>query len=143
MLSDRDQIANLLERYCWTVDRGQWDAWLDCFTEDGVFDVRGGEQKGRETLRAFILKEVGEAFRYIRHMVHTPMIEVLDEHEARARCYFELRGTTSKGGDFEALGSYEDEIVKTAEGWKFRRRKARFDYFIPRGAELGQGGDAG
>ena len=141
MLSDRDEIVNLMERYCWTVDHGDYDAWLDCFTEDGTFDVRGQRPSGRAVLRAFIQKEVGDAFSYIRHMVHNASVELVSETEATGRSYFELRGTTVKGGDFEALGSYEDQIVKTKAGWRLKERKARFDYFIPRGGALGEGGD--
>ena len=141
MLSDRDQILNLIERYCWAADHQQWDEWLDCFAEDGAFDVRGRRVSGREALRAFILEEVGESFTYVRHLVFNPSIELEGDSRARGRCYFEVRGTNIRGTDFEALGSYEDEMVKTTGGWKFRLRRARFDYFVRRGGALGEGGD--
>jgi len=140
-MSDRDEVLNLMERYCWTVDHGDYDAWLECFTEDGTFVVRGERPSGKTVLRAFIQKEVGDAFSYVRHLIHNPMVEVVSTTEARGRSYFELRGTTVKGSDFEALGSYEDQIVKTGEGWRFKERKARFDYFVPRGGSLSEGGD--
>ena len=140
MTDDRSEIANLIERYCWTVDRQQWDAWLQCFTDDGIFDVRGKQHKGHAPLKAYVGLELS-AFALIRHLVHQPMIEVSGPTDATARCYFELRGTTVKGRDFEALGSYEDQIVKTAKGWRFKLRKARFDYFAPRGEAWTTGGD--
>ena len=142
MLSDRDQILNLLEHYCWSVDHGEWDEWLDCFTEGGAFEVRGERRSGREALRAFITEEVGDSFTYVRHMVFNPSIELDGDDRAHGRAYFELRGTNHRGTDFEALGSYEDEFAKTDEGWKFALRRARFDYFVRRGGSFGEGGDA-
>lgn len=141
MCSDRAEIENLLERYCWTVDRGHWDEWLQCFTEDGGFEVRGQRIQGHAHLRAFADKEVAQAFLWVRHLLHQPTIEILGPTEARARCYLELRGATARGHDIEALGFYDDTIVKTNEGWKFKLRKGKFDYFVRRGEPWNRGGD--
>lgn len=140
-MSERDEILNLMERYCWTVDHGDFDGWLECFTPDGAFDVRGQRLIGKDRLRTFIQKEVGDAFHYVRHLIHNPSVELKSASQATARSYFELRGTTNRGRDFEALGSYEDEIVKTSAGWRFKERKARFDYFTPKDGPLRAGAD--
>lgn len=139
--SDRAEILNLLERYCWTVDHRQWDDWLACFTEDGVFAVRGQNLVGRAAIRAYVEGSVGR-YRLLRHLTHQPSVTITGPGEATARCYFELRGITERGQDVEALGSYEDALVKTDGGWRFKRRTARFDYFVRRGQPWTGGGDA-
>ena len=138
---DRAAIANLLERYAWTVDHGMWDEWVDCFAEDGVFVVRGMRHAGHEALRSFALAEIAP-WQHVRHLLHHPSIEIERSSEATSRCYFELRGRSERGADFEALGSYEDRLQKTPQGWKLRQRTAHFDYFVRRGAAWDQRSDA-
>jgi hypothetical protein len=140
MSSDRAEIENLLERYCWTVDHWQWNEWARCFTEDGVFQVRAQRLVGRGAILAYVQGTVGD-YRLLRHLPHHPAVEIQGPAEAVARSYFELRGTTARGRDVEALGSYEDELVKTDDGWKFKLRKARFDYFVRRAEPWDQGSD--
>ena len=123
------------------MDHGRWDAWVDWFATEGVFDVRGERHEGHAALRSFALAEIAP-WRFIRHLLHHPSIEMMRAGEAESRCYFELRGRSSRGIDFEALGSYEDQIIETAQGWKFRRRTARFDYSVRRGESWDAGGDA-
>lgn len=140
MLPERAEIENLLERYCWALDHQQWDEWLRCFTEDGVFDVRGQQLAGRDAIRSYVEGSIGD-YRLLRHLLHHPSVQILGPSEATARCYFELRGTTARGHNVEALGSYEDALVKTNDGWKFKLRKVRFDYFVRRGQPWESGGD--
>ena len=33
-MTDREQICELMSRYCWHVDHMEWDQWLDLFTLD-------------------------------------------------------------------------------------------------------------
>jgi hypothetical protein len=37
---DLEAIRNVLIRYAHTLDYGPAEGWVDCFTEDGVFDIR-------------------------------------------------------------------------------------------------------
>ena len=51
---DREQIREIYARYANTVDAGQFDAWIDCFTPDGVFESPlMGRFAGQEELRKF------------------------------------------------------------------------------------------
>ena len=40
LLEDEQAILKNLYRYGHWIDYGDEEAWVDCFTEDGVFDVR-------------------------------------------------------------------------------------------------------
>lgn len=137
---ERAEIENLLERYCWTVDHQQWDEWASLFAEDGVFDVRGQQLKGRDAILTFVQNDIGD-WQLVRHLAHQAGIEILGPNKAKVRCYFELRGKTARGNGVEALGAYEDDLVKSDDGWKFQVRKARFDYFVRKGEPWDSGGD--
>src|SRR5271155_5039038 len=53
-LEDREEVRTLHARYCLTIDSGRYDEWIDCFTEDGVFESpRVGKSSGRDGLKRF------------------------------------------------------------------------------------------
>jgi 3-phenylpropionate/cinnamic acid dioxygenase small subunit len=129
----RGEIENLLERYCWLTDHGQLDEWATCFARDGVLRIRDTELRGREAIRSEMGERLRRRFRFLRHLSHQASVSLVDDSHAVARSYFELRGATAEGREIEALGSYEDQLVKTAEGWKLSSRAVEFTYFVHRG----------
>jgi SnoaL-like domain len=133
MAEARGEIENLLERYCWLSDHGQLDEWAACFAPAAVLRIRDTELRGRDTIRLEMGERLRRRFRFLRHLSHQASVSLLDESHAVARGYFELRGATAEGREIEALGSYEDELVKTTEGWKFSCRVVDFTYFVHRG----------
>src|SRR5262245_1402840 len=55
VLEDKDAIRELLARYCFHFDNGEFEAWVNLFTEDAVFDVGArGRFAGRDALRKFV-----------------------------------------------------------------------------------------
>ena len=85
-LEDREEVRALHARYCLTIDGGRYDEWIDCFTEDGVFESpRFGKHSGRDGLKHFaaLYKEsLGGA--QVLHVVANPAFE-LDGAETQAR----------------------------------------------------------
>jgi hypothetical protein len=122
-------IQALLGRYCWLVDRREWDQWQLCFAPDGVFDVRGQRHEGRAQIVDYVRDALAE-FKLIRHLCHAPEIHVDSDASASCRSYFELRATTLRGTDTVALGSYLDRLAKHDGGWVFAERRADFDYWV-------------
>ncbi|GBD24295.1 hypothetical protein HRbin29_01973 [bacterium HR29] len=126
-LSAEDMLAiqQLYARYNHAIDFGDADAWAGCFTPDGVFASSArGETVGREALRAF-----AEAFsRQMkgRHWTNNLVIEG-DGSEARGSCYLALYVLGDGGPRIMATGVYRDQLVRTAEGWRFRRRDVTLD----------------
>jgi ketosteroid isomerase-like protein len=111
---DRDEILQLLYRYNHAIDSGDAEGWADTFTEDAVFDAFGGGEviTGREGLLAFAASVQG-----IRHVVMNPLIDVSgDTAKVRAYLMF-LMGATIAG-----VGVYDDEVVRTPQGWRFAKR---------------------
>lgn len=51
-IEDRMEITDVLARYCWHVDEGETEEWVDLWTDDGVFAGISKEPKrGREQLK--------------------------------------------------------------------------------------------
>ena len=53
-LEDKDEIRDLISRYCHYIDSGRNEEWVGLFTEDGAFDSPIlGRWEGRAKLRDF------------------------------------------------------------------------------------------
>ncbi|HPG27214.1 MAG: nuclear transport factor 2 family protein [Spirochaetaceae bacterium] len=119
-------IQTLKARYADAVDGG-WtgtkphdaDAVLALFVEDGVWD--GGEfggGQGHAGIREYML--TGEAIMpFAFHHISNPRIEI-EGDTARAR-WHALLAVDAAGQAQLHVGIYDDEMVRTPEGWKFRR----------------------
>jgi hypothetical protein len=118
ILEDRDEILQLLHRYNHCFDGGDAWGWADTFTPDGVEEVVGGVTFcGRQELAAHVKEITGE-----RHVVVNPVIEVRGD-TATVRAYLLLY----RGVELGVTGSYEDDLVRTPDGWRFTKRKFTFD----------------
>jgi len=50
---DKFAIQELVARYNHAIDFGNYEAWVECFTEDGVFDGSAGRFVGKAELQKF------------------------------------------------------------------------------------------
>ena len=68
---DREQIRELYARYAYTVDLGRYPEWVQCFTEDGVFESPiFGPHKGAQGLLKFTaLYKESQAGAQVRHVM--------------------------------------------------------------------------
>ena len=127
VLEEKDAIRELLARYCFHFDNGEFDAWLDLFTAEGVFDVEGvGRFCGRAGLQQLLerIPLVG-GVPLIRHCVMNSIIHV-DGACATASCYVVvLRRGAPPAIDF--VGRYEDQLVKEGAEWRFTERRVFLD----------------
>ena len=48
VLEEKDAIHETIAEYCFHFDGGEFDKWVDLFTDDGVFDAGpGGCKRGK------------------------------------------------------------------------------------------------
>ena len=111
-IEDRDEILQLLDRYNHAVDRGDAEGWADTFAEGGVFDAMGQVLTGRDALVGFASSVKG-----VRHVVVNPLVDVHGDG-AHVRAYLMLYA----GGAIAMMGVYEDDLVRTPDGWRFAKR---------------------
>lgn len=124
LASDRDAIRDLLARYTYNGDRGRLSELAACFADDGVLEYPGAQPRGP----AAIAKALGSGERnpgitFIRHHITNPLIAI-DGDAATARSYFTVH--SDAGPDHS--GTYDDKLVRTAEGWRFAHRRVRIDW---------------
>jgi uncharacterized protein (TIGR02246 family) len=125
---DREQIRDLYVRYAITIDSGQYEQWLDCFTDDGVFESpRFGRHVGRDGLRKFtqIYKEsLGGA--QVRHVISAVHFDI-EGDRATGGCYLTYFHSKIGKTELAAVGEYRDKLRKVGGAWRFESRQVTVD----------------
>ena len=128
-IEDERSILQTLYRYAHAIDYGDDEGYVNCFTSDGVFEVRSRlaepsskRIEGSAELRAFIARHSRAPDAWHKHMVWQPLIDVVGD-EATCTSYglalVEHEGTPV----IKVFGRYRDELVRGDDGsWRFRLR---------------------
>lgn len=140
-VADRLAVQELLARYAHYVDNGLGEAWASTFTPDGKLDFQGQVVDGHDALVAFAAQDLGL---YPTHFVgNTLMVQVApDRIHARSMVIVTIRSKTATpveahGVTIDAptetlgVGIYDDEIVRTGQGWRFKLRRAGSTGVVP------------
>lgn len=143
---DLEAIRQLTARYCYTLDMGDVQGLVDCFTPDGSFGsptqpipVDGAKRLGEWA------KEVAEIMG--GHGKHT-CVNVVIEGNSRSA------GVSSTGfisGDLGSVpsrrafnntlgmtGLYKDHVVKVDGRWLYKRRSFAYDGWLAQRGEIGK-----
>ena len=131
---DRLAIDELHSRYIMALNWQDADTVAALFTEDGVLDWAGGVVEGREAIRHEVrgmrdhfakLEEADAPMRAarLRHFVTNKVFDIAGDQARSLAYWLELNNDNRVRWPYVgAYGHYEDEIVRTAEGWRFKRR---------------------
>ena len=135
---DYVEIEQLYARYAAGIDAvpDDGDMWASVFTEDGVFETTQFNEgrdavhlQGYEQLKAFAATDPSPD-PTPRHYTMNILIEPTGEG-ARGSAYGLIVGDGE--GDQRptvlAKGVYHDQLVKTREGWRFKRRMGTWHRF--------------
>jgi uncharacterized protein (TIGR02246 family) len=129
-LADRARIRELTARYNRAFDDGDAEGFAATFTQDGVMEVAGGfEVKGHEAL-AKMCRSVPYG---IVHVTVDAVVEVDGDRATQDVTVMVLKrpkpdaGPEERTSRLDRSGRYHDELVRTPEGWRFRRRTAVLD----------------
>lgn len=108
--------------YSWALDTKDWDALDDVFTPDVTAELVG-PLEGVEAIKARVRTAL-EPLDDSQHLVATHQVHVAGDR-ATCRCYLQaqhVRHDADGGPTFMFGGRYEDELVRTAAGWRIARR---------------------
>jgi SnoaL-like domain len=142
VLEDERGVLATLHRYGHALDYGAEANWVDCFTADAHYEVRGpgtgtgtgtgtaGSVRaydGRDELAAFAARHTRAPEHFHKHVVVDPIVSV-DGDRATAVSYF-LRLDEADGERVVyAFGRYRDELVRGEDGrWRFAVRVAEVE----------------
>jgi uncharacterized protein (TIGR02246 family) len=123
-LSDYVEIRQLNALYNRLADRGDGDAYAQLFTEDAEFHIAGNQTySGRKEIAS-----AAAATKVTVHVTTEPEIEIDgDSATQRVRMMALYRAEDRSRNDFVASGWYIDELRRTADGWRYYRRRAEVD----------------
>lgn len=123
MTDDRQDISDVLVRYATGIDRRDWPLFRTVFTDDCELDYGEiGAWKGIDAVAEF-MEQVHAMAGHTMHRLTNQAVTV-DGDKATARTYVDaliMAGDNKTG--VNALGFYDDEIVRTADGWRIARRR--------------------
>jgi hypothetical protein len=129
-LEDERSVLELLSRYCMTIDTGRTAEWVDCFTEDGSFEVQdasGNELtavRGRADLATYVeglMTTVPPGTQ--DHVTVNAAVWVAGD-QATADSYYMTVVLGEDGPRLRSRGRYRDRLARTDRGWRFRQRVA-------------------
>jgi hypothetical protein len=124
---DVEQLRQLKYRYLRTLDLKQWDAFQECFVEDATGSYAELRFGSRAELVDYMRTNLGPD-RITLHQAHHPEIDV-DGDEATGRWYLHDKVFVPEFDvAIEGAAFYEDRMVRTPDGWRFRHVGYRRTY---------------
>ncbi len=125
-LVDRAQISDVLIEYARCADAADWSAMGELFTEDGSAVFAAGSFPGRAFGAA-----AGAAMAIFSgtHHISTNHAIHIDGDRANTRSYLQathITDPTDNSQHADVGGWYDNELARTAEGWRFTRVELTF-----------------
>ena len=117
-------IQELFARYAHAIDDLKPEAWVACFSPDGVFQVGRRAMKGQAALRGYADVHVQEV--RCRHMMANFLYRVEGE-QATGQCSMLATLATPGGYKIFAQGRYVDRLVKHDGEWLIAHRRVETD----------------
>jgi uncharacterized protein (TIGR02246 family) len=121
-MSDLAAIQQLINRYTDGCNRQDWPQVLATFAEDGIWEVQGNAIQGHvaiQTAMAGFLTQMD----YFTQNASASVITVTGDRATARTTIRECGKFAGRDEALEVLGFYADEVVRTASGWHFARRK--------------------
>jgi ketosteroid isomerase-like protein len=122
--ADKEQITEVLTRYATGIDSKDWALLRTCWTEDVEVDYgEVGQYSGADAITG-LMETLHNAMGPTYHRL-TNFVIAVDGDRATARSYVHavLQAIPDDAASWvEALGHYDDELVRTPDGWRISRR---------------------
>jgi hypothetical protein len=120
-MTDHDELVALTIRYATAIDSQQYHLLTTVFTSDAEVDY--GEV-GKWTGAAEVTEFMDLAHRGAANTLHrmSNQVVAVDDDAATARTYVDALILGPDGSGVNAIGFYDDEAVRTADGWRISKR---------------------
>ena len=122
---DKQAIKDLQTYYSRSIDTGAYDNLDNVFTPDVVSDYgNAGSGVGLEPIKEMTAVAL-DPLNVAQHLNGNHWAEI-DGDTATAGCYFRVhmyRADTPGGDHYQMGGTYDDELIRTGDGWRVSRRK--------------------
>jgi 3-phenylpropionate/cinnamic acid dioxygenase small subunit len=122
-LADRQAVVDLQVAYTWTIDSKDFQNLRNVFLSDATFNTMGTPHVGIEA----IIARVSSALTPLddsQHVISNHQVTISGD-TAKARCYLiaqHVRRAAKAGPNYIMAGHYEDDLVRTPDGWRIKYR---------------------
>src|SRR5712664_2812194 len=120
------EIQQLYAKYNWTLDAGDAEGYASTFTPDGVFNTN----VGHDAIVKFADTFHSGMGAHVRHW-NTNLMILPAPDGASGQVYLVLVDFATKPATIATSASYTDQLVKTAQGWRFKKRATKGDAAPP------------
>jgi hypothetical protein len=132
-LADRAAIAEVMQKYVWSIDSLDADGYVSVFTADAVIDSNGTLMKGHDAIRKIVTdllarqaanRAEGKPAGRLYHVISNERISFTSANEAIYRSYWQtMRKGTDNRYTAGGFGTSEDHLVKRDGQWLINFRK--------------------
>jgi len=124
-IADKQEITEICYRYGLALDRRDWAALAALFTPDAnafYLDMppARGYQAIEDTCRTALAP-----LSATQHLISNVVVRLGGDH-AESSCYLQaqhVKAGTAGGDNFIIAGRYDDQLVRTPDGWRIRERR--------------------
>jgi len=127
---DLVEIQQLYAKYNWTLDSGDSQGYAATFTPDGVFN----NNNGHDAIVKFADGFHAGLGAHVKHW-NTNLMITPSPTGASGQVYLVLVDYATKPPSIFTSAAYTDELVKTAQGWRFKKRQTKGDVAPPAAAK--------
>jgi len=122
-VEDRTEVYEVCARYCWYVDEGDSDAWVDLWTEDGVFaGVTPEPLRGREALKSVPATSIAGG---CRHNLVNIRMEYGDTEDDIILHGYNVVFSWAAGGAIICNAVVRYHLVRRGDTWKIKTNQSR------------------
>jgi hypothetical protein len=144
---DEDEVAivRVLTRYATGIDRCDWPLFRSCWTDEVELDYGDVGTFTDPNVLTELFSQLHDPMGPTYHRLTNFVIDV-DGDAATARTYVHavLMLTPVDGANWvEAVGHYDDELLRTKDGWRIHRRITKTPRITTGGPEAAAAAEAG
>lgn len=125
-MSDEAEIQRLLNTYSQFASKGDLETASETWVPEGVWAIPhlGMRLEGRAAIRG-ALQAFMDTMEYVLQLNSPALIAVTGDTATASSSIRESGKTRGKLEGFDYYGLYEDELVRTPDGWRFTVRTFR------------------
>ncbi len=130
-LEDKDNIREILARYCTYGDSGRSKELANLFTADGVWEGRMGRADGRDAIEALMARiNPPPGPGPVRCHIVTNSVVTVEGNSATVTSSFVMMRQAEQGPQIGAVGHYDNVFVKEGRNWLIKTRKVTPDIML-------------
>ncbi|RZK02353.1 MAG: nuclear transport factor 2 family protein [Novosphingobium sp.] len=121
-MSEEIAIQQVINRYTDGCNRQDWPQVMATFAADGIWEVQGNDIQGHAAIQPAMAAFLTQ-MDYFTQISSASVIEIAGDRATARTTIRECGKFKGRDEALEVLGFYADDLVKTAAGWVFARRK--------------------